>query len=130
MAIRVSQQFKDISGSFKVNPINRDAIAIKNETAISRSVRNLIFTLVDEVPYSDLGSSVNSLLFQNMNSFTADLLKDEILNVLKYEPRIQTTEVTVYPNYDENTFNVRIVYRIIGIDVPVQELSLALVSAR
>ena len=63
MAIRVSREFKDISATFQVNPLNRDAIAIKNETAISRSVRNLIFTSIGEVPYSDIGSSVNRLLF-------------------------------------------------------------------
>lgn len=130
MAIRVSRQFKDISATFKVNPLNRDAIAIRNETAISRSVRNLIFTLVDEVPYSDVGSNVNALLFENMNGFTATSLKDEITNVLRYEPRIEVIEVLVIPNYDDNQFDVRITYNIVGIDVPAQELSLALVSSR
>ena len=38
---RVSKGFKDISSSFKVNPLNEDLIAIKNETAIARSIRNL-----------------------------------------------------------------------------------------
>lgn len=41
---RVSKGFKDISLSFQVNPINYDLISITNETAISRAVRNLVFT--------------------------------------------------------------------------------------
>ena len=41
---RVSKGFKDISMSFKVNPINYDLIDIKNETAIARSIRNLVLT--------------------------------------------------------------------------------------
>lgn len=130
MAIRVSKQFKDISATFKINPLNNDAIAIKNETAISRSVRNLIFTLVGEVPYSDIGSSVNRLLFENMDSFTATALETEIRNTLTNEPRISVSEVVVLPDYENNAFDVRLVYNIIGIDVPPQQLTLALVSAR
>ena len=130
MAIRVSKQFKDISGTFKINPLNSDAIAIKNETAIARSVRNLIFTLSGEVPYSTIGSSVNRLLFENMDTFTATALETEIRGVLTNEPRISVISVDIVPNFDNNEFNVTIVYEIIGIDVPPQQLNVALVSAR
>jgi phage baseplate assembly protein W len=130
MAIRVSKQFKDISGTFKINPLNSDAIAIKNETAIARSVRNLIFTLTGEVPYSTIGSSVNRLLFENMDAFTATALETEIRGVLTNEPRINVISVDIVPNFDNNEFNVTLVYEIIGIDVPPQQLNVALVSAR
>ena len=46
---RVSQGFKDISMSFQSNPLNNDLIAIKNENAISRSLRNIVFTLPGEL---------------------------------------------------------------------------------
>jgi phage baseplate assembly protein W len=130
MAIRVSKQFKDISGTFKINPLNSDAIAIKNETAIARSIRNLIFTLAGEVPYSTIGSSVNRLLFENMDTFTATALETEIRGVLTNEPRINVTSVDVVPNFENNEFNVTLVYDIIGIDVPPQQLNVALVSTR
>lgn len=130
MAIRGSQQFKDISATFQINPLNSDAIVIKNETAISRSIRNLVFTAISEVPYSDIGSSVNRLLFENMDSFTASVLETEIKSTLTNEPRINVREVEVSPNYDNNEFNVKIIYEIIGIDVPPQQLNIALVSAR
>ena len=42
---RVSRGFKDISMSFEVNPINNDIIGVKNDTAIARSIRNLVFTV-------------------------------------------------------------------------------------
>lgn len=130
MAIRVSKQFKDISGTFKINPLNSDAIAIKNETAIARSIRNLIFTLTGEVPYSTIGSSVNRLLFENMDTFTATALETEIRGVLTNEPRINVISVDVTPNFENNEFNVTLVYEIIGIDVPPQQLNVALVSTR
>jgi phage baseplate assembly protein W len=130
MAIRVSKQFKDISGTFKINPLNSDAIAIKNETAIARSIRNLIFTLTGEIPYSTIGSSVNRLLFENMDSFTATALETEIRGVLINEPRINVISVDIVPNFENNEFNVTLVYEIIGIDVPPQQLNVALVSTR
>ena len=51
---RVSKGFKDISLSFQVNPINYDLISITNETAISRAVRNLVFTKRGERPFDAL----------------------------------------------------------------------------
>ena len=45
---RVSKGFRDISMSFQVNPLNLDLIALKNETAIARSIRNIVFTLPGE----------------------------------------------------------------------------------
>jgi phage baseplate assembly protein W len=130
MTLRTSRQFKDISATFQINPLTKDAIAIKNETAISRSIRNLIFTLIGEVPYSQIGSSVNSLLFGNMDSFTASALENEIRNTLSNEPRISIQEINVIPNFDNNSFDVKLIYRIIGIDVSPQQLNLALVSNR
>ena len=45
---RVSQGFKDISMTFQENPLNNDLIALKNENAIARSIRNIVFTLPGE----------------------------------------------------------------------------------
>ena len=41
---RINKAFKDVSMSFKVNPLTKDVIALKNETAIARSIRNLVLT--------------------------------------------------------------------------------------
>ena len=39
-------------------------------------------------------------------------------------------EVKAFPNFDNNQFDVRIIYEIIGADVPPQELQFALQSTR
>ena len=41
---RINKSYKDISMSFGINPITDDIITLKNETAISRSIRNLVLT--------------------------------------------------------------------------------------
>ena len=129
---RVSKGFKDISASFQVNPLNFDLIALKNESAIARSLRNLVMTQRGERPFAPtLGSGVNGLLFENIDTITASVLRDEIVQVIEsYEPRVSLIDVNVTGNPDENAMNVRIQYRIIGVEVPAQQLTFALQPTR
>jgi len=129
---RLSKGFKDLSMSFQVSPLNYDLIAIKNETAIARSIRNLVFTLRGERFFnSNLGSGVSKVLFENMDEITASVLKDEITNTINnYEPRVDLISVDVSPNYDSNEFYATITYNIVGIDVLPQQLSFALQPTR
>ena len=129
---RISQSFKDISSSFKVNPLNEDLIAIKNETAIARSLRNLVLTTPGERFFNEnLGSQVNNLLFENVDDITAMSIRSEIINVIEnYEPRVKLLKVSVNANIDSYNMDVRIVYQVIGIDIPPQELSFVLIPTR
>ena len=129
---RVSKGFKDLSMSFQISPLNNDIIAIKNETAISRSIRNLIFTSRGERFFNpSLGSGVSRLLFENMDEITASILEDEIRSTIDiYEPRVELISVDVSPDYDSNEFYVTITYNIVGIDVLPQQLSFALQTTR
>jgi phage baseplate assembly protein W len=129
---RVSKGFKDLSMSFQVNPLNYDLIALKNESAIARSIRNLVLTYPGERFFNEnLGSRVSRSLFENLDEISASVIKDEIENTIQnYEPRVNLIEVVVEPNYDNNEFNVTINYRIVGIDVLPQQLSFALQPTR
>lgn len=129
---RISKEFKDVSMTFQSNPINRDLIGIKNETAISRAVKNLVLTSRGEKFFnSSFGTGVSRLLFENIDEMTASIIRDEILSVLdRYEPRIEVINVKVKPNYDNNEFSVTLQYKIVGIDVLPQQLAFALQSAR
>jgi phage baseplate assembly protein W len=129
---RTSRDFKDLSMSFLTNPLNYDLIALKNETAISRSVRNLVFTVNGERLFNqNIGSRVSRFLFENLDDTTAIALRDEIeYTIVNFEPRVDLIEVNVVPNYDMNEFNVTIIYSIVGINVPAQQLSFALEPTR
>jgi phage baseplate assembly protein W len=129
---RISKGFKDISMTFKANPLNNDILVIKNENAIARSLRNLVMTVNGESPYEEtLGSGASRILFSNMDELSSDSLRDGIKRVIEnYEPRVSLIKVEVDENFDNNTYNVRIAYKIIGIDVPAQQLTFALRSAR
>ena len=129
---RISQGFKDISMSFQVNPLNLDLIALKNETAIARSVRNIVFTLPGEKFFdSNFGSRISNSLFENVDEISASIIRDEIRNsITNYEPRVELIDVQTTPDYDNASFGVLIQYRIIGADVLPQQLEFVLQPTR
>jgi len=129
---RISQGFKDISMSFQVNPLNLDLIALKNETAISRSIRNIIFTLPGEKFFNpNFGSRINRSLFENIDEISASIIRDEIQNsIINYEPRVELIDIEATPNYNNASFDVLIQYRIIGADVLPQQLEFVLQPTR
>jgi phage baseplate assembly protein W len=131
-AQRVSQGFKDVSATFKINPINNDIIVIKNANAIARAIRNLVFTVPGEKPFEPtLGSRVTQLLFENLDTLTASAIKSEIENTINsFEPRVNLLNVIVTPNFDDNEFNCNIEYEIIGIDAQAQQLEFVLLPTR
>ena len=118
--------------SFQVNPLTNDLIAIKNTTAIARSLRNLVLTTPGERFFNEnLGSEVNNLLFENVDDITAMSVRTEIVNVIKnYEPRVNLLRVSVNANIDSYNMDVLIAYEIVGIDIPPQELSFVLIPTR
>jgi len=129
---RVSQGFRDVSMSFKSNPLTNDLIALKNENAIARSVRNIVFTLPGEKFFNEnFGSRISKLLFENVDDLTASSIKDEIeRSIRNFEPRVRLRSVKTLPNFENNEFDVTITYDIIGADVPAQQLEFVLQPTR
>ena len=129
---RVSRGFKDISMTFQANPLNDDLIALKNENAIARSIRNIVFTLPGEKFFNpSFGSRITESLFENIDDITATVIVDEIRESIEtYEDRVQLDSVEAFPNFENNSFDVTITYEIIGRNVPAQELQFVLQSSR
>ncbi len=129
---RVSQGFKDISMTFQANPLNQDLIVLKNDNAIARSVRNIVFTVPGEKFFQEnFGSRISESLFENIDEVSALEIKDEITeSINRFEPRVKLISVDAIPDYAGNAFNVLIVYEIIGIDTPAQQLEFVLQSTR
>ena len=129
---RVKQGYKDLSMSFKSNPLTDDLIGLKNESAIARSIRNLVFTQKGEKFFDpDFGSEVSASLFENIDEVTAITIQDDIEYMINtHEPRVDVINVEALPNYDNNQFDVVIVYSIKGSDNPPQELEFVLLPSR
>ena len=129
---RVSQGFKDISMTFQSNPLNDDLIAIKNENAIARSIRNIVFTLPGEKFFNaSFGSRITESLFENIDDINATLIADEIRESIDInEPRVELRDVEAIPDFNNNGFDVIITYNVIGSEIPTQELQFVLQSSR
>ena len=102
--------------SFKVSPLTFDLIANKNETAIARSIRNLILTAPGERPFNpELGSQVSRLLFDPIDDITTEALREQIENTINnFEPRCELTSVDVTDASDRNEYRVRIYFYVVN----------------
>ena len=129
---RVSQGFKDISMTFQVNPLTDDLIALNNANAIARSIRNIILTNPGEKFFNEeFGTSISESLFENINTLTASTIKDQIKYAIQeYEPRVNFLRSEIRPDSDNNSFDVTIVYEIVGLDIDPQEISFVLQPTR
>ena len=129
---KVSQGFKDISMSFQANPLNNDLIGLKNENAIARSVKNIVFTVPGEKFFNEnFGSEITASLFENINEVSAAEIEDQIRESIEnFEPRVNLINVEAIPNFDNNQFDAVVTYEIIGMDIPPQELQFVLQPTR
>jgi len=133
MAIqRISRSFKDISLSFEPHPVTKDLPVLKNENAIRRSVRNIVETIPTERFFNSLlGSDVRRSLFEFVDFGTASVIQDQILVAVEnFEERVENLQVIVDPIPDDNTFNVTVIFDIIGQEFPTQEYSFLLEATR
>ena len=133
MAIqRISRAFKDISLSFDAHPITKDLQVLKNENAIRRSVRNIVETIPTERFFNSLlGSDVRDNLFEFVDFGTASIIQEQILIAVEnFEPRVDNVVVNVNPQQDQNSFEVTVIFDIIGQEFPTQEYTFLLEAAR
>ena len=107
---RISRSFKDISLSFDPHPVTKDLPILKNERAITRSIRNLVETIPTERFFNSLlGSEVRSSLFEFVDYGTASIIQTQIETTIQnYESRVNNVKVEVDPQPDDNSFEVTV----------------------
>ena len=129
---RVSKAFKDISLSFVPHPVTNDLPILKNERAISRSVRNIVETIPTEKFFNpEFGSDVYQSLFDFVDFGTANEIQEQIkTSIANFEPRVNNVRVEVDPQPDLNQFEVIVIYDIVGQEFPTQEYSFILEATR
>ena len=129
---RQSRRFKDISLSFKRHPVTNDILALTNEDAIKRSVRNLVETVNEERFFNSLiGSHVRESLFEIPDNTIRATLRTQIENsILNFEPRVNLTDVIINHPNDTNDLEVTVAYDIIGQEATPQEITFILQPTR
>ena len=127
-----SRAFKDINLSFKRHPVTNDVVAIRDEDAIKRSVKNIIFTILGEKPFvPQFGSVINESMFDLNTELNEMRVADEIRSsLLNFEPRIDNIIANVTLSPDTNEMNCTVQYSIVGIPSPSQSVDVLLFPAR
>lgn len=124
MATVVTQtlkRYKDLDLNFQVHPIKKDINKTLDEVAVIYAVKNLILTNHYERPFHpEIGSNLNKLMFENMDSITVSVMRKEFEQVIKnFEPRVNIKEIEIIPEYDENRFIVKMTFYILSRTEPV-----------
>ena len=127
-----SRTFKDINLSFKRHPVTNDLVTIRDEDAIKRSVKNIIFTILGEKPFQPrFGSVINNSLFELNTNLSEISISDDIKSSLNnHESRIVNIDVSVSIFSDTNEMSCTVQYDIVGIPAPTQEVDVLLFPAR
>ena len=130
--VRNSRAFKDISLSFSPHPVTKDLPVLLNERAIVRSVRNLVETIPTERFFNSLiGTDIRESLFDNYSRTTIAVIEDQIREtVYNFEPRVGELGIEVDGRPDQNELEVKVLFEIIGLDVPTQSFSFILEPTR
>ena len=112
MATTYGKDYVDFDMDFTKHPSHGDLSTVKRSTAISRSIKNLLSTKINERLFQpNIDNGIEILLFENFNKLTSSRLEEAIKYAIdKYEPRAEVTNVTVHANQDENAYEIQITY--------------------
>ena len=114
MAQTIKKLYSDLDFTFTRTPGRNDIALSYDEMAVIRSVRYLLLTKNFERPFqSNIGSRIESLLFEPIDALTAQSLKSEIETVIdNFEPRVSLVQVTIYEKPDDNAYSVTVQFYI------------------
>lgn len=118
---RKNELYSDFLTNLNTHPVSRETLRYVNETAVTRSIRNLLNTQQGERLYQpDVGSNVRKLLFEPIDDTTTDILASTIRDTLNaYEPRAKVLDVSVVPDEERNRYVVAVVYMLINKQDPI-----------
>ena len=129
---RSAKVYKDLNLNFTKHPVKQTLTPLTDVAAIKRSVRNLVMYNHYEKPFHpEIGSGVRDLLFENMTPFTASTLSRKIEDTINnFEPRALLAGVEVYPNFDNNTYEVIVEFYLQNAPSELVDISFALERLR
>ena len=108
--------YKDLGLDFTPHPVTGDVRPITNETAIKRSLMNLIKTRKGTRPFNpEYGCDISDYLFSYQPGFSEYEMQKTIIDSIKrHEPRVSVNQVNV--TFDENDVKIDISYIIRNIN--------------
>ena len=116
-----SREWRDLDLNFAIHPIRKDINKHRAELAVINSIKNLVSTNHYEIPFQpEIGCNIRKLLFEPLDMVTATLIEREIIETIdNFEPRASVSKVVIKPDFDNNGFQVELLFRILNRTDPV-----------
>lgn len=113
-ADKVTKKYSDLDLDFIPHPVSGDIVPLTDAAAIKRSIRNILFTGLNERLFNpEFGANLRQLLFEPINPGTKQTLILSIENGIKvFEPRATLLDLKVNVAPDENAYQVTLVVSI------------------
>lgn len=113
--------YSDFLTNFNFHPDSSQLMAIKDEAAVTRSIRNLLSTNKYERLFQPtIGSNLSHFLFEDVSAHTEASIKTQITQTIEnFEPRAKLIDVIVTAYPDQNGYVVTILYYLTTISNPI-----------
>jgi len=86
---------------------SKKTFKIRDIELVKLDLLNHIFTKRGErVMMSKFGTQIPEMAFEPLDVDTISTVKDEVLRVINYDPRVELIDIQVSPDYDRNTLYV------------------------
>jgi phage baseplate assembly protein W len=123
--------FSDFMTDLTPHPITKDAVRLRNESAIKQSIKNLVLTNYGERLFQpNIGSSVNRSLFEPNDFLLVDDITSSVRRTIEFnEPRVTLLKVDVISDRDTNNIRINILFAIIN-NTEVQNLDVIIRRVR
>ena len=108
--------YKDLNLAFTPHPVTGDVSPLTDETAIRRSLLNLIKTKKGTRPFRpDFGSNVYNYLFQNGPFVEDSLNRDLYETITRYEPRVIVNRIQ--SSINDTEIKIEVFYTIRNVSI-------------
>ena len=104
--------FSDFLTNFNKHPSTGALGRVTNSNSLKQALKNIVLTNFGERLYQpNLGGNVSGALFEQMDGFTINLLSNSIKStIFNNEPRVQSLNVNIIPDINNNLYNVTIAF--------------------
>jgi phage baseplate assembly protein W len=113
---KIPDLFSDFLADLTPHPITKDVARVKNDLAIKRAVKNIIFTTYGERLFQPtIGGNIRKVLFEPSDNIMIEELRYQITNSLRQnEPRINLMQVDIATNERMDTVNIAVYFMILN----------------
>ena len=102
----------------KVDMLGSNTLLLTDVKLVERNILNHIFTRKrSRIMMPNFGTNIPDMLFEPLDDDVVNSVREEILAVVAYDPRVKLFSLTITPDYDLNSLTVDLVLIYIELNV-------------